>query len=36
MSLLGFLDKVADAPALDPVVEPARRAVQAVLRPRAL
>jgi nitrite reductase/ring-hydroxylating ferredoxin subunit len=31
MSLLAFLDRVADAPTFDKVIEPARRAVQAVL-----
>jgi nitrite reductase/ring-hydroxylating ferredoxin subunit len=36
MSLMAFLDRVADAPALDKVIEPARRAVQAALRPRAV
>jgi nitrite reductase/ring-hydroxylating ferredoxin subunit len=35
MSLLGFLDRVADAPAFDAVIEPARRAVQGAL-PRPL
>jgi nitrite reductase/ring-hydroxylating ferredoxin subunit len=35
MSLLGFLDRLADVPALDKVSEPARRAVQRAL-PRAL
>jgi nitrite reductase/ring-hydroxylating ferredoxin subunit len=35
MSLLGILDRVADAAALDKVIEPARRAVQGVL-PRAM
>ena len=36
MSLLGILDRVADVTALDKVIEPARRAVQAALRPQAL
>lgn len=31
MSLMGFLDRVADAAALDKVIDPARRAVQAAL-----
>ncbi len=31
MSLLGFLDRVADAPTFDKVLEPGRRAVQAAL-----
>jgi nitrite reductase/ring-hydroxylating ferredoxin subunit len=31
MSLLGFLDRVADAPTFDKVIEPARRAVHAAL-----
>jgi nitrite reductase/ring-hydroxylating ferredoxin subunit len=31
MSLLGFLDRVADAPTFDKVIEPARRAVQGAL-----
>jgi nitrite reductase/ring-hydroxylating ferredoxin subunit len=31
MSLMGILDRVADAAALDKVIDPARRAVQAVL-----
>jgi nitrite reductase/ring-hydroxylating ferredoxin subunit/uncharacterized membrane protein len=36
MSLLGFLDKIADSDALDGVSDPARRAVQGALRPQAL
>jgi nitrite reductase/ring-hydroxylating ferredoxin subunit len=36
MSLLGILDRVADAAAFDRVIEPARRAVQGVLRPQAV
>jgi nitrite reductase/ring-hydroxylating ferredoxin subunit/uncharacterized membrane protein len=36
MSLLGILDRVADVTALDKVIEPARRAVHAALRPQAL
>jgi nitrite reductase/ring-hydroxylating ferredoxin subunit len=35
MSLLGILDRVADVTAFDKVIEPARRAVQAALRPQA-
>jgi nitrite reductase/ring-hydroxylating ferredoxin subunit len=35
MSLLGILDRVADVAAFDKVIEPARRAVLAVLRPPA-
>ena len=31
MSLMGILDRVADVAALDKVIEPARRAVQAAL-----
>jgi nitrite reductase/ring-hydroxylating ferredoxin subunit len=31
MSLLGFLDRIADAPTFDKVIEPARRAVQGAL-----
>ena len=31
MSLLGFLDRVADAPTFDTAIEPARRAVRKVL-----
>ncbi|MFC7575242.1 hypothetical protein ACFQX8_24530 [Klenkia terrae] len=36
MSLLGFLDRVADSPALDGVDRPARTAVAKVLRPTAV
>src|SRR5689334_18134565 len=36
MSLLGFLDRLSDVPTFDKAIEPARRAVEAVLRPRAL
>ena len=36
MSLLGFLDRIADSPALDGADRPARTAVDAVLRPRAV
>lgn len=36
MSLLGILDRVADAAAVDKVAEPVRRAVQGALRPQAL
>src|SRR5690348_17952418 len=36
MSLMGFLDRVADVAALDKVVDPAQKAVLAVLRPPAL
>src|SRR3954469_3042538 len=36
MSLTGFLDRVADGTPSDKAIEPARRAVQAVLRPPAL
>ena len=36
MSLMGILDRVADAPTFDKVIEPARRAVQGALRPQAL
>src|SRR5215210_1404235 len=36
MSLLSFLDRVADVSAFDKVIEPARTAVQAALRPQAL
>jgi len=35
MSLMGILDRVADVQAFDKVIEPARRAVNAVLRPQA-
>src|SRR3712207_3239744 len=36
MSLMGFLDRIADVPALDKAADPARKAVQGVLRPGAL
>ena len=36
MSLMGILDRVADVDVFDKVIEPARRAVQGALRPRAL
>ena len=36
MSLMGILDRVADVAAFDKVIEPARRAVQAALRPQAV
>ncbi|GHE08886.1 Rieske 2Fe-2S domain-containing protein [Klenkia taihuensis] len=36
MSLLGFLDRIADSPALDGADRPARAAVQRALRPRAV
>lgn len=36
MSLMGILDRVADIDALDKVIEPARRAVNAALRPQAV
>jgi nitrite reductase/ring-hydroxylating ferredoxin subunit len=35
MSLMGILDRVADVDAFDKVIEPARRAVNAALRPQA-
>jgi len=35
MSLMGILDRVADVTAFDKVIEPARRAVNVALRPRA-
>ncbi len=35
MSLMGILDRVSDVAAFDKVIEPARRAVDAVLRPQA-
>src|SRR3954447_6941805 len=34
MSLMGILDRVADATAIDKVAEPVRRAVQSTLRPQ--
>src|SRR5215218_4348308 len=36
MSLMGFLDRVADVTTFDKVIEPARKAVQGALRPQAL
>jgi nitrite reductase/ring-hydroxylating ferredoxin subunit len=36
MSLMGFLDRLADVTAFDKVIEPARRAVNTVLRPQEL
>ena len=36
MSLMGFLDRLADVSTFDKVIEPARSAVQAVLKPGAL
>jgi nitrite reductase/ring-hydroxylating ferredoxin subunit len=36
MSLLSILDRVADVSAFDKAIEPARKAVQAALRPQAL
>ncbi|WP_448615353.1 Rieske 2Fe-2S domain-containing protein [Modestobacter sp. URMC 112] len=36
MSLLGFLDRLADKPTLDGAIEPAHKAVNALLRPQAL
>src|SRR3954465_10267524 len=36
MSLMGFLDRIADAPTFDKAIEPARRGVRSVLRPAAL
>ena len=36
MSLLAILDRVSDVAAFDKVIEPARRAVQAALRPQGL
>src|SRR3712207_1872138 len=36
MSLMGILDRVADKATFDSAIEPARRAVQAALRPQAL
>src|SRR5215217_3491200 len=35
MSLMGILDRVADVQAFDKIIEPARRAVNAALRPQA-
>src|SRR6476469_10987251 len=36
MSLMGILDRVSDAAALDKTIEPVRRAVQVVLKPQAV
>jgi nitrite reductase/ring-hydroxylating ferredoxin subunit len=36
MSLLGFLDRLADVSAFDKVIDPARHAVQSALRPQAV
>src|ERR671932_2471478 len=36
MSLMGFLDRFADVSTFDKAIEPARRAVQAALKPPAL
>src|SRR3712207_5470046 len=36
MSLMTFLDRVADVSSFDKVIEPARRAVDAALRPQAV
>ena len=36
MSLLGILDRLADAPTFDKLIEPARKGVQAALRPTAV
>jgi nitrite reductase/ring-hydroxylating ferredoxin subunit len=36
MSLLAFLDRLADVPTFDKAIEPARRAVNAALRPQAV
>src|SRR3954447_2270021 len=36
MSLLGFLDRIADVPTFDKAIEPARQAVLAVLKPPAV
>jgi nitrite reductase/ring-hydroxylating ferredoxin subunit len=36
MSLMGILDRIADIPTFDKVIEPARRAVRAALRPEGL
>ena len=36
MSLMGILDRVSDGTTFDKVIDPARRAVQAALRPQAL
>src|SRR3954462_7550788 len=36
MSLMGFLDRIADVPTFDKAIDPARRAVLAALRPPAV
>jgi nitrite reductase/ring-hydroxylating ferredoxin subunit len=36
MSLLGVLDRIADLPTFDKAIEPARKAVNALLRPQAV
>ncbi|NEK59727.1 Rieske 2Fe-2S domain-containing protein [Geodermatophilus sabuli] len=36
MSLMGILDRIADVATFDKAIEPARKAVQAVLRPQAV
>jgi nitrite reductase/ring-hydroxylating ferredoxin subunit len=36
MSLMGILDRIADVPTFDKVIDPARRAVRAALRPQGL
>ncbi|MGY1617223.1 Rieske 2Fe-2S domain-containing protein [Geodermatophilus sp. SYSU D00691] len=36
MSLMGFLDRIADVPTFDKAIEPARRVVRSALRPPAL
>src|SRR4051812_41554007 len=36
MSLMGFLDRIADAPTFDKAIDPARRAVLAALKPPAV
>src|SRR3712207_9416436 len=36
MSLMGFLDRIADVPTFDKAIEPARKAVLAALKPPAL
>src|SRR3954467_13507644 len=36
MSVMGILDRVSDGTTFDKVIDPARRAVQAALRPQAL
>src|SRR3712207_3006641 len=36
MSLMGFLDRITDVPALDKAADPARKAVQGLLKPGAV